>query len=655
MRVSELIMSWLYTIVFAGLVFSAGESVSGPELLPLGADVPAAEERVVQDETERFEQSYPLNANGRVSLSNVNGSIVVEAWDRNEVRLQYVKSADSRERLAEVEVRIDARPDRFHVEADHNSPRRSNNGWNSGRLKVEFHLMVPRGAVLNEIEAVNGSVTVSNFTNITRISAVNGSVKATNLRGTANLSTVNGEVHADFDRLDAGTKISLDTVNGRVNLLLPSDANATIKADSLNGNITNDLGLPVQKGKYVGRDVYGRVGSGDVQIRMDSVNGTIHFSRKNDGRSPNPVVNLLPQKEKDEDNWNWNHDLQSKNGKIDKNIDTTKANKEIEKAVKESQKLSAKAAKDAAAAISKIQPPIAEMTAESIAQTVEAITRSAELLDARELQKEIQKAQVDQNSLLGRITQVGFLPAMPRVEKKSGSFSVKGTPKVTVQARGCSVKVRGWDRQEVQYRVVQFGDQRDPGPIKFTESHSDTSVDIVVENPRLNTRLPLNTSNFRVEISVPRRSNMKITADGELRVEGVTGEIELVGTDEPINVRDAGGKLKVTNSDGLIRVIGFSGDLEAQTTDGMVSLEGDFKTLRARGTEGSVSLTLPDGSSADVESNNPDISSEGVELRKMSSSAERTRYRIGTGGRPYTIETDGAINIRSSASLTAKE
>ena len=67
--------------------------------------------------------------------------------------------------------------------------------------------MVPRGAMLNEIETVNGSVTVSNFTNIIKISAVNGSVKATNIRGTASLSTVNGEVIADFDRLESGTKV----------------------------------------------------------------------------------------------------------------------------------------------------------------------------------------------------------------------------------------------------------------------------------------------------------------------------------------------------------------------------------------------------------------------------------------------------------------
>ncbi len=84
-------------------------------------------------------------------------------------------------------------------------------------------LTTDRRAQILEILRQNGSVTVSNFTNFTKISAVNGSVKATNIRGTARLSTVNGEVDADFDRLESGTKINAETVNGRVRISIPSD------------------------------------------------------------------------------------------------------------------------------------------------------------------------------------------------------------------------------------------------------------------------------------------------------------------------------------------------------------------------------------------------------------------------------------------------
>ncbi|HVF47766.1 MAG TPA: hypothetical protein VNA17_09390, partial [Pyrinomonadaceae bacterium] len=73
-------MSWLYTVVFAGLMFSSSDSpVSYGS--PAAFDRQAAEVQIVKDETEKFEQTYPLHAGGRVNVENINGSITVEAWD----------------------------------------------------------------------------------------------------------------------------------------------------------------------------------------------------------------------------------------------------------------------------------------------------------------------------------------------------------------------------------------------------------------------------------------------------------------------------------------------------------------------------------------------------------------------------------------------
>src|SRR5690349_3832863 len=105
-------MSWLYSIVFAGLLFSGGDGSVTVNKIDLSQQDPASVS-VTKDETETFEQSYPLNANGRVSVSNINGSIIVEAWDRNEVKLTATKIADSRETLNDVQIDVNARPDYF--------------------------------------------------------------------------------------------------------------------------------------------------------------------------------------------------------------------------------------------------------------------------------------------------------------------------------------------------------------------------------------------------------------------------------------------------------------------------------------------------------------------------------------------------------------
>ena len=623
-------MSWFYTVLFAGMVFSTQDTARNTP----GFNAHEAPLAVVgvQDETEKFEQSYPLNANGRVRISNINGSITVEAWDRNEVQLSYTKIADSRERLADVEVRVTSRPEFFSVESDYDSWKaRNNDQWRNGaRLSVEYILRVPRGAVLNEVETVNGSVTVSNFTNVTRVSAVNGSVKATNIRGTARLSTVNGEVTADFDRLASGSKISLDTVNGKVHLLIPSDSNATLKADSLNGSITNEFGLPVRKGKYVGRDLYGKVGSGDVDIRLNSVNGTLTIGRKSDGKSPSPATNLLPQKQVDDDDWDGSHVQMTP-------ADTARLNKEINKAVKESTKASKKALEDAKVEWDQLGPEIAKLAADSVEQA------------SRNIRPEL----LTQMGSFPRIGDIAFFPSASRVEKKSGTFPVKGVPKVTVNAKDCSVSVRGWDKDEVQYRVTQISSARDNKPVDVQETRTDSSVTLTVNgtnDARPGAMLP-NQKRVRVEIFVPRKSNLKIDADGEIRIEGLSGDVQLAGSDDPINVRDVDGQLRVKSGDGRVRVIGFKGGLDVESDEGTINLEGDFRNLNARSGEGAVVVTLPEPASADLDIIGSDFRGDGLSLTKLSGDESRAKYRLGSGGRTYKIATEGPITIRSVNSI----
>src|SRR5215213_5535545 len=223
-------MSWFYTIFVAGFLFASGTnelSVKTPQYIADDADV-----RVKQEVVEKFDQTFPLNPDGRVSLSNPNGSITIEAWDKNEVRMEATKVADSKENLDLLEININAKREYLRIEVEL-KPRRADTAepHRNHKAEVRFRLQVPRTAVLSEIETGNGSVKVSDFTNITKVTAVNGNITAANLRGTVKLSTANGEVRAAFDRLDATTSINLETVSGRALLEVPSDINATIKAE----------------------------------------------------------------------------------------------------------------------------------------------------------------------------------------------------------------------------------------------------------------------------------------------------------------------------------------------------------------------------------------------------------------------------------------
>ncbi len=635
-------MSWLITLLLASSVFTAdnGAAYSANQTF----NNTEGKRVIVLDETERFEQTYPLNANGKVSVSNVNGSITVEAWDRNEVKLEVTKISDNKESLADVEIKIDAKAEYFNAETDYNNWNGQKNWGQNRRLEVQFRLTVPRTAFLDEIETVNGSVTVSNFTNYTKISAVNGSVKATNLRGTAKLSTVNGETIADFEQLRSTDKINLSTVNGTVNLTVPSDINATVKADTVNGSIKNDFGLPVRKGKYVGKDLYGKIGSGETEIKLNSVNGGLAIMRKADGRNPNPVINLLPQKSKDDDNEDWDDDEDDSEAVTQ----TDKMNRDIARSVKRSQaevaKANAEASKAAAEAakeLARVQPIIDNMVIDSIIDSTNAVKVEIDENLKAKLKEKIKL----NNDKLVRLRNADFFPGSPLIETKSDTIQVKGKPKVRIEAGNCNIIVRGWDSPEVKYEFTQISKNRQLFPVEVTSEKNNSDVFIKVKSTNENGVFVKN-SILRLEVFVPKKSDLKIATGGEIRLENITGEIDLSAGQSSINVRDSDGKVVLNSTEGKIRVIGFKGDVQAKSVEGDIYLEGDFDKISAISSEGNIFLSLPEDSNAVFE-NDGEVNFEDFQSTKLS----ENKWRVGNGDGKYFFQTPtGSLTVRKSGS-----
>jgi PKD repeat protein len=249
-----------------------------------------------------------------------------------------------------------------------------------------------------------------------------------------------------------------------------------------------------------------------------------------------------------------------------------------------------------------------------------------------------------------RLSEAAFFPSIPRVEKKSDSFPVKGVPKVTVNGRGCSVTVRGWDRQEVQYNVTQFTDVRNRQPIVVKETHGDSEVNISVTNPEDNDD---ESRPVRIEVFVPRKSNLKIDASGTIRLDGVSGDLQVIGDDQSIDVRDSDGKLNVSNTDGQVRIIGFKGELIAKTVDGSVRMDGDFTSIIGKAEDGTFLLTVPSDIDADITGSGEDFT---IEVQEMSTGKQisENNWRFGKGSRKYSFASmDGTLVVQNRNSLVA--
>lgn len=224
--------------------------------------------------TEDFLQSYPLSAGGSLSLDNINGDVIIEAWNRDEVEISAVKRASSQEDLDDLQIEVDASADRLRIETRfRRQGRERTKERRSG--SVDYTLHVPRTARLADIDLVNGDLTIHAISGDIEASLVNGNIEAADLSGDVELSTVNGTLSASFAHLAAGQEVDLSSVNGSLEVQVPRDGSADIEASTVHGRIRSELGFEVKKGEYVGSSMRGKLGSGGASVELDNVNGSI--------------------------------------------------------------------------------------------------------------------------------------------------------------------------------------------------------------------------------------------------------------------------------------------------------------------------------------------------------------------------------------------
>jgi len=224
--------------------------------------------------TEEETFTYTLDEGGRFSISNVNGSITVTGGKGDKVEIIAIKKADNQDDLDEIEIEISHSASEIVVKTELGE----SNGWFSRHSKsgqVTYEIIVPSQSMLDSVETVNGSVNISGVSGKVVAESVNGDLNISDLEGDVELSTVNGGVDADFSKCEGDQRIKAETVNGRVTITLPENADVQVSADTLNGSINGrDFGLETDKG-FVGSDLNGKIGNGSARLNVDTVNGSI--------------------------------------------------------------------------------------------------------------------------------------------------------------------------------------------------------------------------------------------------------------------------------------------------------------------------------------------------------------------------------------------
>jgi hypothetical protein len=231
-------------------------------------------------DTDAFEWSGRLGRGQTAEIKTVNGEIRAEAWDGDRVEVRATKRwrrSDPDEVTIEViehegGVTIctvyPGRGNRCGVGSEGSMSVRHND------VSVDYVVRVPNGVAFTG-RAVNGGVEAAGLSGDVLAVSVNGSIEVST-SGAVEASTVNGSIRAAMGAARWDDEIRFSTVNGRIDLTLPGDADAVVSASTVNGDIATDLPLKVT-GRFGPKRVSGTIGDGGGRLSLETVNGGIRL------------------------------------------------------------------------------------------------------------------------------------------------------------------------------------------------------------------------------------------------------------------------------------------------------------------------------------------------------------------------------------------
>jgi DUF4097 and DUF4098 domain-containing protein YvlB len=163
--------------------------------------------------TERFSRTVRVGPTGALDLSNIAGDIVVTGGGGNEVRIEAVKRARSRDEsnakvlLDDLRIEVTELPGRVEVRTQYPRNRRNYSG------SVDFTVTMPAGGSAN-LRSVSGDLRITNVKGELRAESVSGDVITSGATRLSLAKSVSGDI--DVTNAAAEGEVSVSSVSGTV-------------------------------------------------------------------------------------------------------------------------------------------------------------------------------------------------------------------------------------------------------------------------------------------------------------------------------------------------------------------------------------------------------------------------------------------------------
>jgi len=223
------------------------------------------------EQTDRFSRKVRVGRDGRVSVSNISGNIVVNAGSGDDVSIEAVKrTRGSQSELADVQIIVDERGGRVDIRTEHERNYRGRD--RSDHVSVDYTITMPATAAL-DAHSVSGTVKVTGIRGGVRAESVSGDVTATDTPKLEVAKSVSGEVMLSGVTTDGD--LTAGSVSGNV-------VARSVKVHSLEvGSVSGDLTVTdVTCDRLVAKSVSGGVaysgsinkgGSYDINVHSGDV------------------------------------------------------------------------------------------------------------------------------------------------------------------------------------------------------------------------------------------------------------------------------------------------------------------------------------------------------------------------------------------------
>ena len=206
-----------------------------------------------------------VEADATIEVSNVQGSVEVTAWDRNEVELVAVLESDKDE------LEFEATPRIVRIEVD-----RPDGKYGRDHSEARLKLRVPAGAVL-VVDTVSADITVAGVRGSFDGEVVSGEIHATIVAAReVEVNSVSGDITIDAE-LAPSARVEMESVSGTIGLKIKPPVNADFDLESFSGDIDVCFGPKAREtSRYApGTELSFTQGNGGARIELQTLSGDI--------------------------------------------------------------------------------------------------------------------------------------------------------------------------------------------------------------------------------------------------------------------------------------------------------------------------------------------------------------------------------------------